>query len=215
MSKLVKKIRYTVGEEICSAVSHGIGAGLSVAALVTMVVRAVHSGDMYAIVAAAIFGASLVILYTMSTLYHALTPDKAKKVFRIFDHATIFLLIAGTYTPYLLVIMRGTVGWVLLCILWALTAIGIVFDAIMLERFHKVEMVLYVAMGWCIVVASKTLIASLAPGGLALLLAGGVLYTIGIIFYSLKKVRYMHSVWHLFVLAGSILHYFSVYLYVL
>ena len=215
MSKLVKKRRYTVGEEICSAVSHGIGAGLSVAALVTMVVRAVHSGDMYAIVAAAIFGASLMILYTMSTLYHALTPDKAKKVFRIFDHATIFLLIAGTYTPYLLVIMRGTVGWVLLCILWALTAIGIVFDAIMLESFHKVEMVLYVAMGWCIVVASKTLVASLAPGGLALLLTGGVLYTVGIVFYRLKKVRYMHSVWHLFVLAGSILHYFSVYLYVL
>ena len=215
MNNVVQKRRYTVGEEICSAVSHGIGAGLSVAALVTMVVRAVHSGDMYAIVAAAIFGAALVILYTMSTLYHALTPDIAKKVFRIFDHATIFLLIAGTYTPYLLVIMRGTVGWVLFCILWALTAIGIVFDAIMLERFHKVEMVLYVAMGWCIVVASKTLIASLASGGLALLLAGGVLYTIGIIFYSRKKVRYMHSVWHLFVLAGSILHYFSVYLYVL
>ena len=215
MSKIMKKKRYTVGEEIFSAVSHGIGAGLSVAALVTMVVRAARSGDLYAIVAAAIFGASLVILYTMSTLYHALTPVGAKKIFRIFDHATIFLLIAGTYTPYLLVTMRGTVGWVLFCILWALTAIGIVFDAIMLERFHKIEMVLYVAMGWCIVVASKTLVASLAPGGLILLLAGGVLYTVGIIFYSLKKIRYMHSIWHLFVLAGSILHYFSVYLYVL
>ena len=215
MSEIMKKKRYTVGEEIFSAVSHGIGAGLSVAALVTMVVRAARSGDLYAIVAAAIFGASLVILYTMSTLYHALTPVGAKKIFRIFDHATIFLLIAGTYTPYLLVTMRGTVGWVLFCILWALTAIGIVFDAIMLERFHKIEMVLYVAMGWCIVVASKTLVASLAPGGLILLLAGGVLYTVGIIFYSLKKIRYMHSIWHLFVLAGSILHYFSVYLYVL
>ena len=215
MSKIIEKKRYTVGEEIFSAVSHGIGAGLSVAALVTMVVRAAHSGDIYTIVAATIFGASLVILYTMSTLYHALTPVGAKKVFRIFDHATIFLLIAGTYTPYLLITMRGTVGWILFCILWALTAIGIVFDAIMLERFHKVEMVLYVAMGWCIVVASKTLVASLAHGGLILLLAGGVLYTLGILFYSLKKIRYMHSIWHLFVLAGSILHYFSVYLYVL
>ena len=215
MSEIIEKKRYTVGEEIFSAVSHGIGAGLSVAALATMVVRAARSDDLYAIVAAAIFGASLVILYTMSTLYHALTPVGAKKIFRIFDHATIFLLIAGTYTPYLLVTMRGTVGWVLFCILWALTAIGIVFDAIMLERFHKIEMVLYVAMGWCIVVASKTLVASLAPGGLILLIAGGVLYTIGIIFYSLKKIRYMHSIWHLFVLAGSILHYFSVYLYVL
>ncbi|MBQ4598757.1 MAG: hemolysin III family protein [Clostridia bacterium] len=215
MSKIIKKKRYTVGEEIFSAVSHGIGAGLSVAALVTMIVRAARSGDGYAIIAAAIFGAALVILYTMSTLYHALTPVGAKKIFRIFDHATIFLLIAGTYTPYLLVTMRGTVGWILFCILWALTAIGIVFDAIMLERFHKIEMVLYVAMGWCIVVASKTLVASLAPGGLILLLAGGVLYTLGIIFYSRKKIRYMHSIWHLFVLAGSILHYFSVYLYVL
>lgn len=215
MSKIIEKKRYTVGEEIFSAVSHGIGAALSVAALVTMIVRAARSGDGYAIIAAAIFGAALVILYTMSTLYHALTPVGAKKIFRIFDHATIFLLIAGTYTPYLLVTMRGTVGWILFCILWALTAIGIVFDAIMLERFHKIEMVLYVAMGWCIVVASKTLVASLAPGGLILLLAGGVLYTLGIIFYSRKKIRYMHSIWHLFVLAGSILHYFSVYLYVL
>lgn len=215
MSKIIEKKRYTVGEEIFSAVSHGIGAGLSVAALVTMIVRAARSGDGYAIIAAAIFGAALVILYTMSTLYHALTPVGAKKIFRIFDHAMIFLLIAGTYTPYLLVTMRGTVGWILFCILWALTAIGIVFDAIMLERFHKIEMVLYVAMGWCIVVASKTLVASLAPGGLILLLAGGVLYTLGIIFYSRKKIRYMHSIWHLFVLAGSILHYFSVYLYVL
>lgn len=215
MRKIIEKKRYTVGEEIFSAVSHGIGAGLSVAALVTMIVRAARSGDGYAIIAAAIFGAALVILYTMSTLYHALTPVGAKKIFRIFDHATIFLLIAGTYTPYLLVTMRGTVGWILFCILWALTAIGIVFDAIMLERFHKIEMVLYVAMGWCIVVASKTLVASLAPGGLILLLAGGVLYTLGIIFYSRKKIRYMHSIWHLFVLAGSILHYFSVYLYVL
>ena len=215
MSKIIEKKRYTVGEEIFSAVSHGIGAGLSVAALVTMIVRAARSGDGYAIIAAAIFGAALVILYTMSTLYHALTPVGAKKIFRIFDHAMIFLLIAGTYTPYLLVTMRGTVGWILFCILWALTAIGIVFDAIMLERFHKIEMVLYVAMGWCIVVASKTLVASLAPGGLILLLAGGVLYTVGIIFYSRKKIRYMHSIWHLFVLAGSILHYFSVYLYVL
>ncbi len=215
MNKNVKKRRYTIGEEIFSAVSHGVGAGLAVAALVTMVVRAVRHGDAYATVAAAIFGASLVILYTMSTLYHALVPERAKKIFRIFDHATIFLLIAGTYTPYLLVTLRGKMGWILFCILWGLTAIGIVFDSIMLERFHKVEMVLYVAMGWCIVLASKTLVLRLAPGGLVLLFAGGVLYTLGILFYACKKIRYMHSIWHLFVLGGSILHYFSVYLYVL
>lgn len=209
------KKRYTVGEEIFSAVSHGIGAALSVVALVTMVIRAVGSGDVLSVVAAVIFGASLIILYTMSTLYHALVPAKAKSIFRVFDHTTIFLLIAGTYTPYLLITLRGTVGNILLCILWGLAAVGILFDTVMLDRFRKIEMILYVCMGWCILVASNTLIANLAHGGLVLLLAGGILYTVGIVFYVMKKVRYMHSVWHLFVLAGSILHYFSVYLYVL
>lgn len=211
----MNKRRYTLGEEIFSAITHGVGAALGIAALVTMVVRAAKLGDAYAVVAAAIFGASLVILYTMSTLYHALANEKAKKVFRIFDHATIFLLIAGTYTPYLLVTMRGQVGWILFFVLWALTALGITFDSIMLDKFRKIEMLLYVGMGWCIIIASGTLIASLAKGGLALLLTGGIFYTVGIIFYALKKIRYMHSIWHFFVLAGSIFHYFSVYLYVL
>ena len=215
MNKIVKKRRYTVGEEIFSSVVHGIGAALSVAALVTMVVKAAKSGDAYAIVSAAVFGASLIILYTMSTLYHALTPEKAKKLFRIFDHATIFLLIAGTYTPYVLVTLRGTVGWILFGVLWGLAAFGIIFDSFMLDKFRKIEMLLYVGMGWCIVVASSSLIAALDKNGLVLLLTGGILYTVGIIFYALKKIRYMHSVWHLFVLAGSVMHYFSVYLYVL
>ncbi len=206
--------RYTVGEEIFSSVVHGVGAALGIAALVTMVVRAARL-DAFAVVSAAIFGSSLIILYTMSTLYHALTNEKAKKVFRIFDHATIFMLIAGTYTPYLLVTMRGQTGWILFFVLWGLTAVGVVFDSIMLEKFHKIEMLLYVGMGWCIVVASGTLSAALAPGGLWLLLIGGIFYTVGIIFYAMKKVRYMHSIWHFFVLAGSIFHYFSVYLYVL
>ena len=206
--------RYTVGEEIFSSVVHGVGAALGIAALVTMVVRAARL-DAFAVVSAAIFGSSLIILYTMSTLYHALTNEKAKKVFRIFDHATIFMLIAGTYTPYLLVTMRGQTGWILFFVLWGLTAVGVVFDSIMLEKFHKIEMLLYVGMGWCIVVASGTLSAALAPGGLWLLLIGGIFYTEGIIFYAMKKVRYMHSIWHFFVLAGSIFHYFSVYLYVL
>ena len=215
MNKITKNKRYTVGEEIFSAVTHGVGAALGIAALVTMVVRAATRGDVYAVVSAAIFGASLIILYTMSTLYHALTNERAKKVFRIFDHATIFLLISGTYTPYLLVTMRGQIGWMIFYVLWGLTALGIVFDSIMLDKFRKIEMLLYVGMGWCIVIASGTLVASLARAGLALLFAGGVFYTVGIIFYAMKKVRYMHSIWHFFVLAGSIFHYFSVYLYVL
>ena len=211
----MNKRKYTLGEEIFSAVTHGVGAALGIAALVTMVVRAATRGDAYAVVSAAIFGASLVILYTMSTLYHALANEKAKKVFRIFDHATIFLLIAGTYTPYLLVSMRGQTGWILFFVLWGLTAVGITFDSIMLDKFRKIEMLLYVGMGWCIIIASGTLVASLAKGGLVLLFTGGVFYTVGIIFYALKKIRYMHSIWHFFVLAGSIFHYFSVYLYVL
>lgn len=216
MSKSEKVSRkYTLGEEIFSAVVHGIGAGLSVAALVTMVVKAAGSGDAYAVVSAAIFGASLVILYTMSTLYHSLVPAGAKRVFRVFDHTTIFLLIAGTYTPYVLVTLKGVLGWTLFGVLWGLAVIGIVFDSVMLEKFRKIEMLLYVGMGWCIILASKHMMASIASGGFVLLLVGGVLYTVGIIFYALKKVKYMHSIWHIFVLAGSILHYFSVYLYVL
>lgn len=215
MNAVKTKRNYTLGEEIFSAVTHGIGAGLSVAALVTMVVRAASHGDAYAVVSAAIFGASLVILYTMSTLYHALTPKTAKKVFRIFDHATIFLLIAGTYTPYVLVTLRGVTGWVLFGILWGLAAVGIVFDSVMMDKFRKVEMLLYVGMGWCILFASGSLVESLARDGLILLLIGGVCYTVGIIFYAMKKVKYMHSIWHIFVLAGSIFHYFSVYMYVL
>lgn len=215
MSEIRQKRKYTLGEEIFSAIVHGIGAGLSVAALVTMVVKAAGSGDAYAVVSAAIFGASLVILYTMSTLYHALAPARAKKVFRIFDHTTIFLLIAGTYTPYVLVTLRGFTGWVLFGVLWGLATIGIVFDSVMLEKFRKIEMFLYVGMGWCIVVASENLVSSLEKGGLIFLFTGGVLYTVGIIFYALKKIKYMHSIWHIFVLAGSIMHYFSVILYVL
>lgn len=216
MAATEKTIRkYTLGEEIFNAVSHGVGAGLSVAALVTLIVHAAHVSDAYGIVSVSLYGATLVILYTMSTLYHALTPAGAKRVFRVFDHTTIFLLIAGTYTPYLLVTLRGALGWTLFGILWGLAVIGIVFDAVMLDRFRKIELLLYVCMGWCIVLTAKPLIAALEKPGLILLLVGGVCYTVGILFYKLKKIPYMHSIWHLFVLAGSILHYFSIYLYVL
>ena len=207
---------YTVGEEICSAITHGVGAALSVAAIATMAVRA--AGDVYATVSAAIFGAALLILYMMSTMYHALTPMRAKGVFRILDHVTIFLLIAGTYTPYLLVALRPVdpIGaWVLFGVLWGLTALGAVFDSIMLDRFHRVEMLLFVVMGWCVLLRAELLSAVLPAGGMALLFAGGVSYTVGILFFALYKIPYMHSVWHLFVLAGSVLHYFSVILYVL
>ncbi len=206
---------YTLGEEIFNAVSHGIGAGLSIAGLVVLVVHSatVHK-DAGSVVSSAIFGAALIILYSMSTLYHAITHPTAKKVFRILDHCTIFLLIAGTYTPFTLVSLRGALGWTLFGILWGLTALGIVFNSIDLQRFAKISLVCYVAMGWCIVFAIKPLMQAMELPGLILLFAGGLCYTGGIVFYALKKLRYMHSIWHLFVVAGSILHYFCVLFYV-
>ena len=206
---------YTLSEELINSISHGVGTCLSIAALVLCIVQAAVNGTAAGVVSACIYGVSLTMLYIMSTLSHAITNRTARKVFRVFDHTSIFFLIAGTYTPITLVTLGGALGWTLFGILWWLAVIGIVFDAVMLDRFRKIEMILYVAMGWCIVLTVKPLLAAMQPGGLILLLAGGICYTVGIIFYKLKKIRYMHSVWHLFVLAGSILHYFSVYFYVL
>ena len=215
MNKINTRRSYTVGEEIFSAITHGVGAALSVVALVLMLIKTIADGNAVSVFSAAVFGVSLIILYMMSTLYQALTPKTAKKVVRIFDHATIFLLIAGTYTPYVLLALSGNVRILLFCILWGLAAIGITFDSIMLDKFRKIEMLLYVGMGWCILFASENLLANLAPSGTLLLFTGGVLYTVGIIFYALKKIPYMHPIWHLFVLGGSVFHFFSVYLYVL
>lgn len=206
---------YTLGEEIFNSVSHGVGAGLSIAALVVMIVKAALTGNAYMIVSASIFGAMMILLYTMSTLYHALTNQTAKKVFRIFDHCTIFLLIAGTYTPYTLVTLHGAVGWTLFGILWGFAVLGIVFNAIDLQRFKKVSVVCYIIMGWSIVFAIRPLLENLALGGLIFLLAGGIFYTVGVVFYALKKVRYMHSIWHLFVLGGTICHFFSILFWVI
>lgn len=205
---------YTLGEEIFSSVSHGAGAALAIAGCVILIIRAALTGGAIYIVSASLYGASLIILYTMSTLYHALTNKTAKRVFRIFDHCTIFVLIAGTYTPYTLITLKGWVGYTIFTVLWVATALGIVLNSVSLEKFSKLSMVLYILMGWCVVLAIKPLIASLSAGGLILLFAGGVFYTGGVIFYK-QKTKYMHSIWHLFVLAGSLSHFFSVLFYVL
>lgn len=207
--------QYTLGEEIFNSVSHGVGAGLSIAGLVIMIVKAAFTGNARMIVSACIFGAMMILLYTMSTLYHAITNPTAKKVFQIFDHCTIFLLIAGTYTPYTLVTLSGAAGWTLFGILWGFAALGIVFNAIDLQKFKKISIVCYLAMGWSIVFAFRPLLQNLALGGLIFLFAGGLFYTFGIIFYALKKVKYMHSIWHLFVLGGTVCHYFSVLFWVI
>lgn len=207
--------RYSLGEEIFNSVSHGAGALLSVAGTVVLIVVSAVYSDAWAVVASAIYGASLIILYTMSTLYHAITNIRAKKFFRVMDHNTIFFLIAGTYTPITLVPLRGALGWVLFGIVWGAAAVGIVFNSIDLEKFRKPSVVCYILMGWVIIIAVKPMLETVNRLSLLYLLIGGILYTVGIIFYAIKKIKYFHSVWHLFTVAGSVFHYFSILLVVM
>lgn len=210
-----KKSIYTLGEEIANSVTHGIGALLAVAACAILIVTSAFTGDPYKIVSCSIYGASLIIMFAMSTLYHALTNEKAKFVFRIFDHTSIFILIAGTYTPIALNTLRGPLGWTIFGIEWAVTIVGIVLNSISIERFKKFSLFAYIAGGWCIVLAAVPFIKAIEPGGLWFILSGGLAYTIGIVFYKMKSLKYMHSLWHLFVLAGAILQYFCIQLYVI
>lgn len=207
-----EKKKYTLGEEISNSVSHGIGAGLSVAGTVVLIVVSAVNSNAWGVVSSCIYGASLIILYTMSTLYHSITNQKAKSFFRVMDHNTIFLLIAGTYTPITLYFLNGAIGWVLFAVVWAAAIIGIVMNSVNLEKARIPSVVCYVAMGWVIVFAIKPLMASMPDISLILLVAGGVFYTLGIIFYAVKKVKYFHFVWHIFTVAGSVLHYFAVLL---
>ena len=207
---------YSLAEELMSSISHGVGTLLSVAALVVGVVLAALCSDAWGVVSMAVYGAALVILYSMSTIYHGLRPNKGKRVLRVLDHCSVFLLIAGTYTPLTLVSLRGPVGWVLFGIVWGAALLGIVLNAVSLNRFKIFSMICYIAMGWVIIFAFQPLVAVMRPGGIALLLAGGVAYTIGAVLYGLgRKIKYMHSVFHFFVLAGSILHYFCILFYVI
>lgn len=200
---------YTTGEEVFNAVSHGVGSLLAVVGTSVLVTLAAQRGDAGAVAVCLIYGLSLIVLYTMSTLYHAFRDERTKRFFRVLDHSTIYLLIAGSYTPFLLLLLRGSV-WcaVLCCLLWALALVGIGLNAVSVDRFAKISMALYIGMGWAAVFALPQMLRALSPGGFALLVGGGLCYTGGIVFYKLQhRLRYMHGVWHLFVLAGSILHY--------
>jgi len=211
----VSMMDYTLGEELISAISHGIGTGLAIAACVLCIIKAAHD-DAWAVVSSSVFGGALIILYLVSTLYHALAKNKAKRVFRVLDHCSIFFLIAATYTPYLLVSLRGPFGWVLFGIIWGLAILGIVFNAIDVDKYQKLSAVINVLMGWAIVIKLGTLGESIGATGIVFLIVGGGVYTIGAVLYALgDKIRYMHSIWHFFVLAGSICHFFSIYLSVL
>lgn len=206
----MKQRSYTLGEEIFSSVTHGIGTLLAVGGTVVLIVAAAVYGDALTVVSTAVFGASMIILYCMSTLYHAITHPKAKQFFRVMDHNTIFFLIAGTYTPITLTILRGTLGWVLFGVIWGVAIVGIVLNSVNLERFRKPSVACYIAMGWVIVIAIRPLLQKMDAACLWLLVAGGVFYTVGVIFYAIKKVRYFHPIWHIFVLLGSLCHYLSI-----
>jgi hemolysin III len=207
--------QYTLGEEIANGVIHGLGVALSVVALVLLIVSAVGTGDPWRLASAIVYGTCLVLEYTASTLYHSLPQPRAKHIFKILDHAGIYLLIAGSYTPFLLVTLRDDGGWWMFALIWAIAAAGIAVEAFWTYRLKWVSVVVYLAMGWLVVFAIKPLVAALAPEGVWLLVAGGLLYSLGTIFYMLKRVRYMHAVWHVFVLGGSVCHFLAVFLFVI
>jgi hemolysin III len=207
--------RYSTAEEIANSVTHGLGIVLSIAGLGVLTAFASVFGSAWHIVSCSIYGATQIILYTASTLYHSIPLPRAKAVFRVIDHAAIFLLIAGTYTPFTLVNLRGPWGWSLFGIVWALAIIGIALQNILIRQKTALTALPYIAMGWVVVVAIKPLMESVAPGGLALMIAGGLAYTLGSIFYIWRRVPYHHAIWHLFVLAGSAFHFFAILFYVI
>lgn len=215
-SRRIAPAKYTLSEELINSISHGIGAGLGIAALVLCIVKSCNPLDGYKLASSIVFGITTTLLYLMSCLYHALKVNRAKHVFRVIDHCTIFLLIAGTYTPYTLITLRGLTGWLLFGIVWGVGILGIVLNAVSLKRFAKMSVACYIALGWVVIFASKQLVASLDPNGFWLLLAGGIAYTVGAVLYGIgAKKRYFHSVFHLFCLIGTALHFFSIYFYVL
>ena len=211
----MNKRKYTLGEEIFNSTSHAIGAILSILALIIMIWLSVSTKNTVGVISSIVFGFTLILLYTSSTLYHALTNKTAKKVFQIFDHCSIYLLIAGSYTPFALMVIGGSKGWIIFGIIWLCAVLGIILNSINLKKFQLFSIVLYVGMGWTAIFYIKDIFASLDLGGIILLAVGGVLYTLGIIFYLVKKIKYFHSIWHLFVLAGSMCHVLCVILFVL
>lgn len=206
---------YSSREEILHTITHGMGILLSIAGLTVLVAFSSLYGDVWHIVSTSIFGASLIIMYTASTLYHAIPIPKAKAVLKHIDHAAIYLLIAGSYTPFLLVNLRGVLGWSLFALVWIIAVVGILLEIFRKNRFKKLSIALYLGLGWLVVAAIKPMLDSVASGGLLLLLSGGLFYSLGVFFYVRKSMTYHHVIWHAFVLAGSICHYFAVLFYVI
>jgi hemolysin III len=211
----VEKPRYGLCEEITNSVTHGIGAALSIAGLSVLVALAGVKGDPWRIVAFSVYGFSLVMLYLSSTLYHGIPFPRAKSVLRRLDHASIFLLIAGTYTPFVLVVLRGTVGWTLFAAIWALAAFGIAVKVAFTGRFEVASVILYVCMGWLGIAAIKPVVTHLPMAGVIWVIMGGLAYTSGVFFYACRRIPFNHAIWHMFVIAGSVCHYVAVAFFVL
>jgi hemolysin III len=207
--------RYTLGEEIANATTHALGVALSAAGLALLVVFAALFGDGWQLASAIVFGASLVLLYTASTLYHGISDPRAKRVLKVIDHSAIYLLIAGTYTPFTLVTLRGAGGLWLFGVVWGVAVAGISVEAFFINRPRWLSVIGYIAMGWLVLTMIGPLARSLADGGFRLVVAGGLTYTLGTVFYVMKRVRYMHTIWHCFVLGGSICHFLAVAIYVM
>ena len=207
--------RTDIIEEVINSVTHGIGLVLSLAGLVVLVVLASLKGDGLRVACSSVFGLSLTLLYAASTLYHSLRSPRAKHIFKIIDHAAIYVLIAGTYTPFTLISLRGFWGWTLFALVWGLAVFGVFFKIFHVDKFQFVSTLIYLAMGWMCLVAIKPILSMLPSGGLMWLFAGGMFYTVGVVFFAWKRIPYNHAIWHLFVMAGSLCHYFAVLFYVL
>lgn len=200
-------------QEIANSITHGIGAILSIVGLITLLLMAVNRGDIWRIVSFTIYGATLVFLYICSTIYHGLSDRRKKYIFQILDHVAIYLLIAGSYTPLTLLTLRGPWGWSLLGIVWGMAFTGILLKIFFFQKTQIISMILYIIMGWLIIVAIKPLLGASSSGMLYLIVAGGLCYSLGIIFFINPKIPYNHTIWHLFVLAGSFFHFSGYYLF--
>lgn len=215
MTERTDVARYSLKEEIANSITHGLGALLAIGGLAVLISFASLRGDTWHIVTCSIFGATLIFSYLTSTLYHSIPIKKAKQLFRTLDHSAIYLLIAGTYTPFMLVNLRGPWGWSLFGSVWGIALIGIILKTTVFGRMRSLSTALYLSMGWIIVIAIKPMFSVLEKGGMELLLFGGLAYTAGVIFYAWKALPYNHAIWHLFVLAGSCFHYFAILFYVI
>jgi hemolysin III len=215
MQQGAMKNSYSHKEEVAHRITHGIGALLSVIGLVTLVLYSSRYGDAWTMVSSCIYGTTLIALYTSSTLYHSVTTPEPRKLLQKLDHAAIFFLIAGTYTPFTLVNLRDDWGWPLFGMVWSIAIAGMIMELLVKQRSRRLSIGLYLGLGWLIIAVIQPLTANIAPGGLVLLVTGGLFYTLGVIFYMWKTLLYHHAIWHLFVLAGSTCHFFSVLLYVI